>query len=81
MQEEAVMNARRVTFGDNRTPVFTAEHLAAELLRSGRPKDLVRVIDLMKSDQFDAALFQDVVQRHGLSAKWKEFVVRFDLEA
>src|SRR5947209_7718828 len=38
---------------------FTAEHLAAELLRSGRLKDLVRVIDLMQSDQFDAALFQD----------------------
>ena len=81
VQEEAVVKARRVAFGDNRTPVFTAEHLAAELLRSGRLKDLVRVIDLMKSDQFDAALFQDVVQRHGLSAKWKEFVVRFDLEA
>ena len=32
----------------NTRSIFSAEHLAAELLRSGRPKDHSRVIDLIK---------------------------------
>ena len=39
VQEEAVMQADRVTFAGTQTLIFSAEHLAAELLRSGRLKD------------------------------------------
>ena len=80
VQEEAVLKARKVTHGNTPTLVFTAEHLAAELLRSGRPKDHSRVIDLIRSNQVDMGTFRDIVRRHDLNDKWNEFVSRYDLE-
>ncbi len=80
VQEEAVLKARKVTHGTTPTLVFTAEHLAAELLRSGRPRDHARVIDLIRSNQVDMGSFRDIVSRHDLDDKWNEFVSRYDLE-
>ena len=80
VQEEAVVQARRVTYGETHTFIFTREHLAAELLRSGRHKDHVRVIDLIESGQMDMSVFRDIIHRHDLSEKWKEFVTRFEPE-
>ena len=34
MQEEAISKSRRVTYGETETNIFTADYLAAELLRS-----------------------------------------------
>ena len=80
VQEEAVMQAEQVAAGETRTFMFSAEHLAAELLRSGREKDYARVIALLKSEQMDIKLFRDIVNRHGLAEKWEWFAGRFDLE-
>jgi len=80
VQEEAVARADRVAFAGVYTSIFSAEHLAAELLRSGRLKDLTRVAALLKSEQMDMALFRDIVRRHGLAEKWKEFSSRYDFE-
>jgi hypothetical protein len=80
VQEEAVVRARRVTHGSIPTLVFSAEHLAAELLRSGRPKDHARVIDLIRANQVDMGTFREIVGRHDLNDKWKEFVSRYELE-
>ena len=60
--------------------IFSPEHLAAELLRSGRRKDHVRVIDLIESDQLDMTLFREIVKRHNLAQQWSEFSTRFNLE-
>jgi hypothetical protein len=60
--------------------MFSAEHLAAELLRSGRRKDNERVAALIESTTIDRMVFQDILRRHGLSQKWKEFTARYGLE-
>ena len=80
LQEEAIAQARRVEYGETHTFIFSAEHLGAELLRSGRLKDQVRVIDLIESKKMDLKVFRDIINRHGLTEKWKEFVTRYDLE-
>lgn len=80
VQEEAVAQADRVTFAGAYTSIFSIEHLTAELIRSGRLKDLTRAIDLLESEQMDRNVFRDIIRRHGLSEKWKEFAKRFDLE-
>lgn len=80
IQEDAVMHAEVVAYGATHTAIFSAHHLAAELLRSGRPKDHVRVLDLIGSGHVNMTVFRELIQRHGLSEKWKEFVRRFDLE-
>ena len=81
VQEEAVAQADRVAFAGSYTSFFSVEHLAAELLRSGRLKDLTRVVALVESEQMDRSIFLDIIRRHGLSAKWKKFATRYDLEA
>jgi hypothetical protein len=80
VQEEAIAQARRVAYGETHTFIFSAEHLGAELLRSGRLKDQVRVIDLIESKRMDRKVFRDIISRHGLAEKWTEFVTRYDLE-
>ena len=80
VQEEAVAQADRVAFAGVYTMVFSAEHLAAELLRSGRPKDHARVVSLLESEQMDMTAFRDIVSRHGLAETWKKFCSHYDLE-
>lgn len=80
VQEEAVVQADRVAFAGEYTSIFSPEHLAAELLRSGRLKDHTRVEALLKSEQMDMDLFRDIIRRHGLAEKWKEFAERYDWE-
>ena|SRR5258705_1047801 len=80
IQEEAVAMADRVAFAGEYTSIFSAEHLAAELLRSGRLKDHTRVVALLKSEQMDMDVFRDIIRRHGLEEKWNEFAGRYDWE-
>jgi len=80
MQEEAIVKSRRVTYGETETNIFTAEYLAAELLRSGRRKDHARVIALIEGKRVDMKVLRDIISRHGLSDKWKKFAKQFDLE-
>jgi len=78
VQEEAVAQADRVAFAGEYTPIFTSEHLAAELLRSGRPKDHARVVALLESGQVEMEIFRDIIRRHSLAEKWEEFAKRYD---
>lgn len=80
VQEEAVAQADRVAFAGVYTSIFSAEHLAAELLRSGRPKDHARVVSLLESEQLDMTAFRDIVSRHGLAEMWRKFRSQYDLE-
>jgi hypothetical protein len=80
VKEQAVAQANRVAFAGAYTSIFSVEHLAAELLRSGRLKDLTRVEALLESDQMDMNVFRDIIRRHGLAEKWKEFASRYDWE-
>jgi hypothetical protein len=80
IQNEAVLKADRVAFAGDYTYMFSAEHLAAELLRSGRRKDNERVASLIESAAMDMDVFLDIIRRHGLTEKWKEFATLYDLE-
>lgn len=55
------------------TRVFTAEHLAAICLQVGRPKDHDRVLRFVEAGVLDAALFEDILQRHVLMGRWSKF--------
>lgn len=80
VQEEAVEQAKRVAFAGQVTLMFSREHLAVELLRSGRPKDHARVVALIESDTMNMTLFRDIINRHDLSDTWKQFCLRYEME-
>lgn len=80
LQEDALKKAAKVKYGETETKIFSAEYLAAELLRSGRPKDQLRVMALIEAKKLDADLFRDIINRHGLTEKWITLSKRFDLE-
>ena len=80
LQDEALDAALTVSYGSIETKVFSPEYLAAELLRSGRLKDQVRVIALIKTEKLDTQKFHEIIERHGLTEKWAALVKRFDLE-
>ena len=79
-QEEALINARDAKYGNTKTRVFSPECLAAELLRSGRLKDQVRVAALMDSGKMDMNTFRGMVTKHALEDKWNRFLKKFELE-
>jgi hypothetical protein len=79
-QEEAIANSQRVRYGETETSIFTAEHLAAELLFSGRRKDQLRVIALIESKKVNMKIFREIINRHGLTDKWETLAKRFDME-
>lgn len=57
--------------------VFTAEHLAAIALQTGRAKDKARLLQFVASGALDAPRFQDILNRHGLGAAWQKFEQQF----
>jgi hypothetical protein len=57
--------------------VFTAEHLAAIALQTGRAKDKARVLQFVETGALDAAGFQAIVNRHGLAELWQRFQRQF----
>lgn len=80
LQEDALKKALKVTYGETETMIFSPEYLAAELLRSGRPKDQLRVMALIEAEKLDTDLFRDIINRHGLNENWITFAKRFNLE-
>jgi hypothetical protein len=57
--------------------VFTAEHLAAIALQTGRAKDKVRVLQFIESDVLDTQNFQAILGRNNLAGDWKKFEQQF----
>jgi hypothetical protein len=66
---------KRVT--DVSVRVFTAEHLAAIALQTGRAKDKARLLQFVEAGALDATRFQDIVIRHGLASAWERFENQF----
>lgn len=57
--------------------VFTAEHLAAIALQTGRGKDKARLLQFVEAGALDAARFQAILSRHGLLDQWSRFERQF----
>lgn len=77
LTEEALERAIEVEFSSTPTRVFSAEHLAAIMLQTGRPKDHARLIQFFESKALDRAVLESIVARHGLTSKWENFRRRF----
>ena len=73
LTREAVEKAVERQLGQTSTRVMRAEHLIAIALKTGRAKDHARVAMLLEEAEVDAAALTDILQRHGLLEKWKQF--------
>lgn len=52
------------------TRIFTAEHLCAVALQTGRPKDFLRVEQFVQENQVDLEKLKEITDRHGLREPW-----------
>ena len=57
--------------------VFTAEHLAATALQTGRARDKSRLVQFIDAGALDSSRFQEILSRHGLQARWQQFAKQF----
>src|SRR4030067_78008 len=71
--------ANAVTVDVDGTParVFTAEHLAAIALDTGRAKDKARLLQFIGAGAIQGELFQSLLARYGLVDRWIEFEKTF----
>ena len=77
LQEEAIEQAISTTVEDVPTRVISAEHLVAIALEAGRAKDHARILQFVEQGAVDQHRLKGIVDRHGLSGKWRQFEQRF----
>ena len=70
---EALAEARGMLYADIPTRVLRAEHLAAVAVQTGREKDRERVRLLREQASLDKPYLAQVLSRHGLETKWKQW--------
>ena len=75
--EEALEEAVEVEVEEIRTRVFTAEHLAAIALQTGRAKDKARLLQFIESGALSSERFQSILERHALAGSWRKFGQQF----
>jgi hypothetical protein len=73
LTEEALAQAREADYAGTPTRVLRAEHLVAIAVQTGRAKDRERCRMLMGGGHVDETRLRDVLQRHGLLARWEEW--------
>jgi hypothetical protein len=73
LEREAVAESAPTTVEGVTTWVMSAEHLVAVALRTGRPKDAIRILQFIEQHAVDRNKLQRVLERHGLTSKWKRF--------
>jgi hypothetical protein len=56
---------------------MSAEHLVAIALRTGRPKDHIRILQFVEQEAVNRQKLQAILERNGLTAKWKEFECKY----
>lgn len=75
--EEGIARARAVDVEGIPTFVFTAEHLVAVALETGRPKDKARILQFIDAQAIDEKVLQEILARHRLTEKWAQFKQQF----
>ena len=81
LDEEALERAVDVDVRDGeetsfKARVLRAEHLVAIALRLGRLKDLARIDAFLEQDAVDLEGLKSILERHKLTAAWKEFCLK-----
>ena len=65
---EAIHEANAVPFDGIPTRVFTAEHLCAVALQTGRTKDYLRVVMFLEANAVDRSSLESILKRHSLAS-------------
>jgi len=68
--EEALKEAIDMDYDGIKVSVFSAEHLAAIALQTGRGKDKARIHSFVESGILCKERLSDILTRHGLEEKW-----------
>ena len=71
--EEAVREAKQVTYKNVKTKTLRPEHLAAVMLQTGRPKDKMRLTLFLQQAKMNRRALTKIINRHGLKEKWIQF--------
>jgi hypothetical protein len=77
LAEEAIARARPVDVEGIPTFVFTAEHLVAVALETGRPKDKARILQFIDAEAVDQKALEEILSRHRMVEKWRQFRQQF----
>ena len=77
LHEEAMNQAIATNVEGVPTRVISAEHLVAIALETSRAKDHTRILQFFEQRVVDQKKLKDIVERHGLSAKWSQFEQKF----
>ena len=77
LTEEAWAEASEVTFGATLTRVLSAEHLAAIMLDTGRPKDHARLLQFLEAEVVNMVKLRSILSKHQLEDKWGKFAIRY----
>ena len=77
--QEALEQSVERDFAGIPVRVFTAEHLAAIALQTGRSKDHIRIGQFREAGVLNEPRFQSILERHGLLDLWAKFKKRFDI--
>ncbi|MCL4874200.1 nucleotidyltransferase [bacterium] len=70
---EAVDNAAERLYDKIKVRVFRPEYLISIALQTGRRQDLRKVDLLTAETKIDEGLLMDILKRHGLTEKWREY--------
>ena len=74
---EALATAVEMDVEGTPARVFTAEHIAAVALETGRAKDKARVLQFIEAGALDLNGLKEILSRHGLSGEWEKFERQF----
>jgi hypothetical protein len=75
--EEALAQAVEKQVSGTSVRVFSAEHLAAIALQTGRAKDKARLLQFLETDILDKKHFRDILHRYNLDESWLLFEKQF----
>ncbi len=75
--EEAIAEALDLDVEGERTRIFSAEHLAAIALKTGRAKDKARPLQMLETRALDLQRFRSILARHDLMPQWERFAAQF----
>lgn len=73
LTREAVENAVEKKYGKVKTRIFRAEHLAAIMIQTFRPKDRERMARFLVEVEMEAEYLEEILDKHGLKEKYESF--------
>jgi hypothetical protein len=77
LAEEALAEACATDADGEPTRVFSAEHLVAIALETGRAKDMARILQFVDAGVLDADKLDGILAHHGLASRWASFEQKF----